>query len=614
MRTISRPLAFGVMFLSALGARGPALAGAFSANFDDLQVPPGTTVDGSAVLENSMLNNVTTGVVKLTKAINSQLGGFSIDDLDGGQPVNGFDLKFKLRVGGGSSPPADGYSVSFGSAVAGAFGEEGTGEGLTVSFDTYDNVDGDPNNAAGEAPSVDIKWGGQTLASTRVPLSRLRSGNAFWEVHIRLEPDGSVDVRVHTNQFYKDFMIVGFTAIASPRYGIGARTGGLNDNHWIDDVELTTTTGPVTLAWAIQPSDAVLLEHRRATFRPAVNDATGVTAYQWQKKGPGAPDFSDIPGEINLLYTTEPLSLADSGTQYRVLATGVHNNAASAAATVTVIHIPLPPPKAVVNFNDGQVPAIGKTLTHAYVGPDGGVDNSGVLHLTDAVNDQRGAFYLQDLDDGKNVESFVATFKVLVGGGTSPPADGFSFSWSATVPTGAPATAEDGFGSALRVSFDTFDNGGGEAAAIEVRRGTTILAARKLPIEALETGAAFADVIVRLERDGTVDVAYNGEVFLHNVQYPNWTSLAAGKFIWAARTGGANANHWIDDITIATTLQAVAPTLSLARDATGLVLTYTGVLQASDAVTGTFADVPGAASPYPVRAEGPAKFFRTRAP
>jgi hypothetical protein len=613
MRIIYRSLVFGLV-VSALAAGGAALAGSFSANFDDLQVPPGTTVDNAAVVENSTLNNVTTGVVKLTKAVNSQLGGFSIDDLDGGQPVNGFDLKFKLRVGGGSSPPADGYSVCFGSGVSGAFGEEGIGEGLIVSFDTYDNVDGDPNNPAGEAPAVDLKWGGQTLVSTRVPLNRLRSGSQFWDVNIHLDPDGSVDVTLHTNQFYKDFVIAGFTAIAGARYGIGARTGGATDNHWIDDVVLTTTTGPVTLAWAVQPADAVLFEGRRTTFRPVVNDLTSVTGYQWQRKAPGASDFSDLPGEVNPTYTTDAVAPADSGTQYRVVASGVNNNATSAAATVTVISIPVPPPKATVNFNDGQVPANGKVLGVAYVWPDGGVDNSGVLHLTDAINDQRGAFYIQDLDDGKNVESIVVTFKVLVGGGSIPPADGFSFSWSATAPTSAPTTAEDGFGGALRVAFDIYDNGGLEAPAVELRRGTTVLATKKVPIEVLETGMAFADVLVRLERDGTVDVAYNGEVLLHNVTYPNWTALAAGKFVWAARTGGLNENHWIDDIAIATTLQAVAPTLALARDATGLTLTYTGVLQAADTVTGTFTDVQGAASPYPVRTDAPAKFFRTRAP
>lgn len=54
------------------------------------------------------------------------------------------------------------------------------------------------------------------------------------------------------------------------------------------------------------------------------------------------------------------------------------------------------------------------------------------------------------------------------------------------------------------------------------------------------------------------------------------------------------------------------PTLSVARSATGLTITYTGTLQAADAVTGPYGDVPSASSPYTAASAGTAKFFRAR--
>jgi hypothetical protein len=604
MRTIHRLLLL-VLFNSCWLASTAGLAGTFTANFNGNVLPPGASIEGMAVLEDSTLGGVTNAVVKITKAVGSQIGAFIIEDVDAGAPVNGFDLKLKLRVGGGSSPPADGYSFSFGSNVTGAFSEEGTGEGLTIAFDTYDN-------GALEAPAVDLKWNGQTLASTKVPISRIRSGNLWWDLNIHLDSDGSVDVIISTNQIYKDFIITGFTAIGGIRYGIGARTGGATDNHWIDDVTLATTVGPVKLAFAQQPADTIALEGRKVALRSVVNDAASVTSYQWQRKAPGAADFTDIAGATSETYLVDATKVTDTGTQFRVTAKGQNNNATSSVATLTVITIPVPAPNLVLDFNNAQVPPKTSLLGVAQVTADGGVANSGVLRLTDAVNDQAGAFVISDFNDGKNVESLVATFKVRIGGGSTPPADGLSFSWAVTSPTVAPVTAEDGFGGGLRLGFDIYDNGGGEAPAIELRQSSRILASRKFTVEQIETGEEFADVLVRLERDGTVDVAFKGEVLFHNIVYPNWTSLANGRFIFAARTGGLNENQFIDDVAISTTLQATNPTLAFARESGDLVLTFTGVLQSADRVEGPYVDVNGASNPLRTRLEAGPKFYRAR--
>lgn len=54
------------------------------------------------------------------------------------------------------------------------------------------------------------------------------------------------------------------------------------------------------------------------------------------------------------------------------------------------------------------------------------------------------------------------------------------------------------------------------------------------------------------------------------------------------------------------------PTIQLAVTQTGLTITYTGVLQSSTSLNGTFADVPGANSPHTMDTAGAARYFRAR--
>ena len=56
----------------------------------------------------------------------------------------------------------------------------------------------------------------------------------------------------------------------------------------------------------------------------------------------------------------------------------------------------------------------------------------------------------------------------------------------------------------------------------------------------------------------------------------------------------------------------VTPTVSIVPSGANVVLHFTGVLQAADAVTGPYLDVPGAVSPWTVGATNSMKFFRAR--
>ena len=104
------------------------------------------------------------GYLALTYAENSLQGSVVFDELDPGATMGGFTVTFNMRIGGGSSTPADGMAFFFGSDIdANAnFGEEGPAStaGITVSFDTDDN-------GGGEAPAIDVMVNGVQVAHTR---------------------------------------------------------------------------------------------------------------------------------------------------------------------------------------------------------------------------------------------------------------------------------------------------------------------------------------------------------------------------------------------------------------------------------------------------------------
>ena len=526
-------------------------AGVFSANFNDCLSLPCAPPLGSAVFGTTVIEPTggvgDSGVLKLTKALPSQQGSFVINDLDAGQPVNGFDLRFKLRMGGGGATPADGFSFSVAPNLPdGTWGEEGTGGGLSVVFDIYDN-------GGGEAPSIDIKWPGQTVLRTSLrPISFLRTTNEYVDVQIRLDPDGSLDVVYRGTPVYTDVLLAGFVPTASVRYGFGGRTGGAVEDQWIDDLQLTTTTGTLAPRFLRQPADATVVEGGSLTLRAEINDPTQVFTYQWQGRASGGT-FTNISGANDTNYTAGPFTLANNGSQYVLRATTADGDFSTRTATVSVVSIPVTPATTTFNFDDGAVPPGTAVYGNAAVTLDGGVAGSGVLRLTEAINGQSGTFIINDLNAGQAVEAITVTFRPRVGGSTArPPADGFSFSWANNLPDANFALGEEGAGNGLTVTFDIFE--GAENPVTEVKFGGTNIAAVRVPLDAIETGDAFGSAIIQLRADGRVYVVYN-DVVLHNgVQIPGWSALAGGRYAFAARTGGLNEAHYIDDIGITATL------------------------------------------------------------
>ena len=84
-----------------------------------------------------------------------------------------------------------------------------------------------------------------------------------------------------------------------------------------------------------QPQNGAAIAGQTASFSVT---ASGLNlTYQWQIEAPGAGSFSNIGGALASAYTTPTLSLADSGTQFRVVVTNSQGSVTSSPAMLAVL-------------------------------------------------------------------------------------------------------------------------------------------------------------------------------------------------------------------------------------------------------------------------------------
>ncbi len=93
----------------------------------------------------------------------------------------------------------------------------------------------------------------------------------------------------------------------------------------------TVTTDPVSQTVAVGDT---------ATFTAAASGTPAPTV-QWQLSTDGGAGFANIGAATSTSYTTPTLTAADDGNQYRAVFTNSSDDAASAAATLTVDHAPV---------------------------------------------------------------------------------------------------------------------------------------------------------------------------------------------------------------------------------------------------------------------------------
>jgi hypothetical protein len=216
-------------------------------------------------------------VVHLTdQGLSSAFGVWALPDPFPAEASRSIRMRWESLIGGDrGSPPcevlqfgnpgADGYSVNWAADLPvppayGNPGEEGAGNGLTVSVDTFDN-------GGSEAPGIEIKWKGSRIAfdnihpNPELAKNFLRKG-VFVDAELLVETNGIVTFTYDERVLRA--ILPDWNGLPGGRIMFGARTGGACDNHWIagltidsglqqecgEDLRVTQTGNKITVRWS----------------------------------------------------------------------------------------------------------------------------------------------------------------------------------------------------------------------------------------------------------------------------------------------------------------------------------------------------------------------------
>ena len=336
---------------------------------------------------------------------------------------------------------------------------------------------------------------------------------------------------------------LGDTAVSAPISGLASgasyhfrvvATNGFGASVGVDRV-LVTPIGVLQ-----QPQSVAACVGRTVTFSAAANPPTA--GFRWQRRLPGTTNFLNIVGASASSFTTSAMKASDDGVAYRVVIITDAARVTSDEAFIAVITVKNP--VWVADFNTklpDNIAIYGDAYWDAM---------AGVLELNPGDFGRAGAFLTADLAPSRYVEGFTATFKARLSSNVSPPADGFSFNWATDLPNATYGVAEEGQGSGLSVAFDTFDNGFGEAPAIDVFWKKALVAHRSVPIDFLVRGNVFFDVAIRVTPTGLLDLSYGCDSVFARLPIPGFAPQRGARFGMGSRTGGLWETHGIDDLAI----------------------------------------------------------------
>jgi hypothetical protein len=291
-----------------------------------------------------------------------------------------------------------------------------------------------------------------------------------------------------------------------------------------------------------QPSGVTVCPGGLATFAVGFSAPIDVTTtIQWQRRVPGG-SFTNIPGATATNYTTPAVSAADDGSFFRAAVNNYGTNLFSVEAPLSVVTISAP--TIVYDFSSGL------PTNTAFTGP--GPTTNGWLDLNDpGIGGQWGSFLTADLAPGQAVRGFIAHFTAsIMPAPPAPMGDGFSFNWAPDLPSYAFIPAEQGAGSGLRVCFLTYDDGSGYAPAIDVKWGDNVVGHFNTTDAFLSNQGTNADVMVRLNTDGTFDMTYRCVSIFTRLPIPGYQPQFNSRFGLGSGTGYGQEGVWIQNVSL----------------------------------------------------------------
>src|SRR5438445_3979275 len=318
--------------------------------------------------------NTSDGYLSLTEAVNDLNGEVIFSDFDSGQVVQAFSFTAMVKIGDGTGTPADGISIAYvraddpiltnltggwsgiqvGPGVGGAM-EEGSTTGISVGFDSY-------NNGGGDVEGLDIRVDGQlvllypmpTLNGTCSDAASIQTGPidpnnpgtgdllCWAPLSVVLDTNGVLNVSYKNTLILSNYQTAYFPSPG--RLVMGARTGGLNELQYVDNISITTIPAAVALVGSasgfadgfsvvINDSGSSVID----TSKPVTLqlNGTSVTATSVQKNG----------AVTTITYHSFPALLPPGSTnQVAVSAKDVNNNTISGTRSFVVPVYSVVPP------------------------------------------------------------------------------------------------------------------------------------------------------------------------------------------------------------------------------------------------------------------------------
>ena len=369
----------GSVSFNVSGAGGFALgaAGVISSDFNSATLPAGATLAGNSAL---LVGNQ----LQLTSAENSKTGGILIPNPTNASS-NNYQIDFDfITTTSGSSSPADGFSYSYGpnvvavptgtgSTVAGTTvapgatnPENGSGSGLKIAFDAYTNE----GNTAGIYAMYNAPIYNQTPTSSgvlnytnNVAWRATALAGATTHVTVTINDAGQLSMLLNGAPYITNQQLPASYLTADKatwKHALSARTGGLNQGHFIDNLNIQygnsnmfeysiddntwTTTNPISAAPGTYNASV-----RYAGVGGCVVSLGSVTIapFSINQVSISAPDVLACPGEMmtinavvtglsnNLTYQWQ--SSVDNGVTWADIA-GATSLSVSAAQTVASLY------------------------------------------------------------------------------------------------------------------------------------------------------------------------------------------------------------------------------------------------------------------------------------
>ena len=315
------------------GATG--LAGTFTNAFNDPENTAGTTFAGLGTLTDgsSFSPVISSSHLVLTTTNNDLMGSVILDDLDPGATVSSFVVSFNMLIDSGGATPADGFSFVFGTITPGeTWNEEGPGtmQGVTVTWDTYNNTGLTPPD---DAPSIDIKVNGgfnNYLYHYHTDITNVMSPT-FAKATITLKDNGTLSLSWKGQVIFTNVYLTGFAPAPGYQFGFGARTGGLNENLWINDLSITTAQQGALAAPSISSplQNQTVSEHGTAIFNLDFAGTPPFT-FQWYSNNVALADAT------NATLTLTNVAATANGSSFSIGITNAQGGILSSGANLTV--------------------------------------------------------------------------------------------------------------------------------------------------------------------------------------------------------------------------------------------------------------------------------------